>query len=78
MQLLEEHHSEINNIDVTIVCEDPVITRHVSRMKSATAGALNIPEGSLNIKGKTTEGMGFTGSREGIAAFAIVTIKTVK
>ncbi|MDR2598106.1 MAG: 2-C-methyl-D-erythritol 2,4-cyclodiphosphate synthase [Holosporales bacterium] len=72
--LLNQRCSTINNIDVTIVCETPKITNHSSSMKREVSRCLDICEDIINIKGKTTEGMGFTDHREGIVVYSIVTI----
>ncbi|MDR1288971.1 MAG: 2-C-methyl-D-erythritol 2,4-cyclodiphosphate synthase [Holosporales bacterium] len=72
--LLMQHNSSITHIDVTIVCESPRVADYSKNMKMEVSGCLEIREEIINIKGKTTEGMGFTGRREGIAVYSIVTI----
>jgi len=64
----------INNIDVTVIMEEPKLAPYAGQIISNLAGVLNIPAGRINIKAKTNEGMGFTGRGEGVAAFAIATI----
>ncbi|MBI5700700.1 2-C-methyl-D-erythritol 2,4-cyclodiphosphate synthase [Candidatus Saganbacteria bacterium] len=64
----------INNIDTTLVCEEPKIKPYVNQIKENIARILNIEEGKINIKGKTEEKMGFTGRKEGISAYAIALI----
>lgn len=64
----------INNIDTTLVCEEPKIKTYVNQIKENIARVLNIEVCKINIKGKTEEGMGFTGHKEGISAYAIVLI----
>ena len=61
---------EIVNIDSTVVCETPKISRYKLRMIEKLAEIMHIQPDSLMIKGKTTEKLGFTGRKEGIAAFA--------
>jgi len=58
-------------VDTTILAEDPRISPHEPAMRAAIAAALGIPEGNVGIKATTTEGLGFVGRREGIAAQAI-------
>ncbi|MDR1034654.1 MAG: 2-C-methyl-D-erythritol 2,4-cyclodiphosphate synthase [Holosporales bacterium] len=72
--LLKQSNSVINNIDVTIVCEFPRIDDYVDSMKREVSKYLEIREDAINIKGKTTEGMGFTGRQEGIAVYSVVII----
>jgi 2-C-methyl-D-erythritol 2,4-cyclodiphosphate synthase len=66
---------KIINIDVTIIAQEPKIAPHSETMKKAIAGALHLYPDQINVKGKTTETMGFTGRNEGIAALAIATIE---
>jgi 2-C-methyl-D-erythritol 2,4-cyclodiphosphate synthase len=70
-QLLTKHNIEIINIDAVIVCQKPKIAPYSGKMKEIISAACgNLPVSSISIKGKTTEGMGFTGTGEGIAALA--------
>jgi len=73
--MAEEKGFEINNVDSTIILQRPKLTAYAYEMTSNVAHVLNIPRGRVNIKGKTNEGMGFLGHDEGIAAFAVVTIR---
>jgi 2-C-methyl-D-erythritol 4-phosphate cytidylyltransferase/2-C-methyl-D-erythritol 2,4-cyclodiphosphate synthase len=65
----------INHVDVTIICERPKVGPHRDAMKSKIAEILDIDAGRVSVKATTTEGLGFTGRREGIAAQAIATVK---
>lgn len=71
---LETGYHTINNIDVSIITEQPKISDYSKEMKKAIAESLSIEIDQVNIKGKTTETLGFTGRKEGIAALAIATI----
>jgi 2-C-methyl-D-erythritol 2,4-cyclodiphosphate synthase len=62
------------NIDVTVIAQEPRIASYVARMKINIAEVLGIGAASVNIKGKTTEGLGFIGRKEGIAALAVATV----
>lgn len=62
------------NLDVTIICEAPKIGPHRAAMRSRIADILAIDEDRISVKATTTEGLGFTGRKEGIAAQAIVTL----
>jgi 2-C-methyl-D-erythritol 2,4-cyclodiphosphate synthase len=62
---------EVGNVDATIICELPKIQPYAARMATNIADDLNIEASAVNIKGKTTEKLGFTGRGEGIAAQAV-------
>lgn len=62
----------VGNVDATIVAQAPRIAPHASAMQANIAEDLGIDTGAVNIKGKTTEKLGFTGRGEGIAAQAVV------
>ena len=64
----------INHVDVTIICERPKVGPHRDAMTAKIAEILKIEPGRVSVKATTTEGLGFTGRREGIAAQAIATI----
>ena len=62
----------ISNLDITLICEAPKIKPHREAMRARTAELLGLPLGSVSVKATTTEGLGFTGRREGIAGQAAV------
>lgn len=61
----------IVNIDSTIICQEPKLRKYIDDMKINISKALNIDKDKINIKATTEEGLGFTGSKDGIAAKAI-------
>lgn len=65
----------IDHVDITLICEEPKIGPHRPAMRAAIAGMLRLAESRISIKATTTEKLGFTGRREGIAAQAIATIR---
>jgi 2-C-methyl-D-erythritol 4-phosphate cytidylyltransferase / 2-C-methyl-D-erythritol 2,4-cyclodiphosphate synthase len=65
----------INHVDVTIICERPKVGPHRDAMKAKIAEILQIEPSRVSVKATTTEGLGFTGRREGIAAQAIATVR---
>lgn len=69
--LLEEHNYVIENIDATIIAQRPKMMPHLPKMRENVAKALGIETDQVNIKATTEEGLGFTGSGEGISAQAI-------
>jgi len=66
---------EIVNADLTILCEAPRIAPHREAMRARIAEILGIDAGRIGVKATTTEGLGFTGRREGIAAMAIASVR---
>lgn len=62
----------LGNCDVTLICERPKIAPHASDMAAKLAGILGADPGRVSVKATTSEGLGFTGREEGIAAFASV------
>ena len=64
----------IVNLDVTLVCEAPKIAPYREAMRAAVAGIAEIPATRVSVKATTSEGLGFAGRGEGIAAFACATI----
>ncbi len=62
------------NVDVTLVCEQPRIKPHRAAMKARLAELLDLPLDAVSVKATTTEGMGFAGRQEGLAAQAIAAV----
>ncbi len=59
------------NVDATVIAQAPKLAPHIDAMRTATARALGIAPTLVNIKATTSEGLGFTGRGEGIAAMAV-------
>jgi 2-C-methyl-D-erythritol 4-phosphate cytidylyltransferase/2-C-methyl-D-erythritol 2,4-cyclodiphosphate synthase len=72
--LIRKKGAKIINIDLTIICEKPKISKHKSQMEEALAAVLNIDKNRVNVKATTTEKLGFLGRGEGIAAQAICNV----
>ena len=70
-ELLEQNNYVIENIDATIIAQRPKMLPHIPQMRKNVARALGIEESQVNIKATTEEGLGFTGSGEGISSQAI-------
>jgi len=66
----------VQNVDAVVIAETPRIAPRVEEMRRALAGALGIEIGRVSLKGTTTEGLGFTGRREGIASQAVALLGT--
>jgi 2-C-methyl-D-erythritol 2,4-cyclodiphosphate synthase len=59
------------NVDAVIVCEEPKIQPHREGMRKMIARIMEIDPERISVKGKTTEGLGFTGQRQGIESYAV-------
>lgn len=64
----------VNNVDVTIIAQVPKMASHIEKMRENVARVLEIELDRVNVKATTTEKLGFTGRKEGIAAEAIASI----
>ncbi len=72
--LVRERGWKVANVDATIVAERPHLTEHITAMRNAIASALRLDSDCVSIKATTEDGMGFTGSGDGIAAIAIASL----
>ena len=70
-QLLEENGYSVGNIDATIIAPRPKMAPHISKMRENIANTLGLELNQVNIKATTEEGLGFTGSGDGISAQAV-------
>ncbi len=75
--MVREKGFSISNIDTIIFAEAPKIGPYRKSMQENLATAVNIDPGCVNIKATTTEGLGFVGRREGIAAHAVVLLVAI-
>ena len=75
--LLEEHQFLIENIDATIIAQRPKMRPYIDTMLENIAKALKIEADQINVKATTEEGLGFTGSGEGISSQAICMLEKV-
>lgn len=71
---LTDNKLKIINADMTIIAQQPKINPHVDKMKALLSEDMGLDISQLNVKATTTEKMGFTGRKEGIAAMAVVLI----
>ncbi len=70
-----EHGWKIGNIDAVVIAQRPKLLPHVLQMRENIARALDIAVDQISVKGKTEEGLGFTGSGEGMAVHAVCLIE---
>jgi 2-C-methyl-D-erythritol 4-phosphate cytidylyltransferase/2-C-methyl-D-erythritol 2,4-cyclodiphosphate synthase len=73
--LVRQAGGVISHVDVTLICERPKIAPYRDAMRTRVAEILSIDMGRVSVKATTTEGLGFAGRREGIAAQAVATIR---
>lgn len=73
-ELVAAKGGRVENVDSTLVAEEPRVMKHAPAMKAKIAAALGIEPGAVGIKATTNEAMGFIGRREGIAAMAVATV----
>jgi len=65
----------VNNVDVTVVLEKPKLSPHIPAMRKTLESVLDLEADRISIKARTNEGMGFVGRGEGVAVFAVVSLK---
>ena len=75
VNLLKDKGARPINVDAVIVAEKPRLAPYINEMVKNIASCLGIEEERVNIKATTTEGLGFTGRGEGIAAYAVVLVE---
>jgi 2-C-methyl-D-erythritol 2,4-cyclodiphosphate synthase len=65
----------VNQVDVSVVAESPRIAPHREKIRARLASALGIDSASVSVKGKSNEGMGWIGRKEGLACIAVATLR---
>ena len=76
-KLLDEHMYVIENIDATIIAQRPKMAPHIGKMRENVAKVLGVEVDQINIKATTEEGLGFTGTGQGISSQAICAIEKI-
>ncbi len=77
MGLADKRGYKLGNLDATIIAQMPKMAPHIQTMRNNIAGVLNADTAQVNVKATTEEGLGFSGSGEGIAAHAVVLMTTL-
>lgn len=75
VDLVRARGGRLSNVDVTLICERPKVKPHRQAMRERLADILDLPLHAVSVKATTTEGLGFTGRGEGLAAQAVVLIE---
>lgn len=73
--LIAAERFEVGNVDCTVVAEEPALAPFVAQMRANLAGALGVTTDLVSVKAKRTEGLGFEGEGQGIAAYAVACIR---
>ena len=74
INLVRSKGFEIGNVDSTVVIERPRLRRHIADIRTSIAGVLEVAVDRVSVKATTSEGMGFVGTEEGVAAYAVCTL----
>jgi len=74
LSLADEAGARLTHIDVTLICQAPKIEPHREAMRQRLSELLRLPVAAISVKATTTEGLGFTGRGEGLAAQAVATV----
>ena len=74
VKLLGERGFSVGNVDATVLAQRPKLAPHISQMRDNLARTMGVDPSRVNIKATTEEGLGFTGSGEGMAAHAVALI----
>ena len=74
LKLMKERGGRLVHLDVTVICEKPKVGPHRPAMRARLAELTGLPLERISIKGKTTEGLGFTGRGEGLATQAVANV----
>lgn len=75
--ILEKKLLFVGNIDATVIAQKPKLAPYIEQMRAEIARVLGMSVDDINIKATTEEGLGFTGSGEGISAHAICSLDTI-
>ncbi|SDD59584.1 2-C-methyl-D-erythritol 2,4-cyclodiphosphate synthase/2-C-methyl-D-erythritol 4-phosphate cytidylyltransferase / 2-C-methyl-D-erythritol 2,4-cyclodiphosphate synthase [Terribacillus halophilus] len=74
-QLVKEKGYKLGNLDCTVIAQAPKMAPYIDQIRENVAGMLEAEPGQINVKATTTEQLGFTGRKEGIAAQAVVLLQ---
>jgi 2-C-methyl-D-erythritol 2,4-cyclodiphosphate synthase len=74
-EMAKKEAAKIIHIDSTIVAEEPKLSPYIEKMRKNIADVLQINTDQISVKATTTEGLGFTGRKEGISAYAVVLVE---
>jgi 2-C-methyl-D-erythritol 2,4-cyclodiphosphate synthase len=73
--MITKENASVVNVDSTIVAEEPKLSDYIQKMRENLSTALKLNVDQVSVKATTTEGMGFAGRKEGMAAYAVVLVE---
>ena len=76
VKIAHDERFTVNNLDATVVTQKPKLTTYLNDMEERLSGVLKVDPQVVNVKASTTEGLGFCGREEGLAAYAVVTLRS--
>lgn len=76
LRIMRRKRFKLVNADVTVVAQEPRLAPHYVAMRNNLSSRLGVPEGRISIKAATTERLGWVGQRKGMAATAVVLLRT--
>lgn len=76
-EVLGENGYAVGNVDATVLAQRPKLAPHIPAMRERLAQAMGIPAGRVSVKATTEEGLGFTGTGEGMAAHAVALLEDI-
>jgi 2-C-methyl-D-erythritol 2,4-cyclodiphosphate synthase len=74
VNILNDEGFLVTNIDSTVVCEEPRLSPYILKIRESLSKVVGIDISQVNVKAKTEEGLGFTGKKQGMAAYAVCLI----
>ncbi len=77
VEVMEGHGYQIGNVDMTIALQAPKVGKYIPEMIAILADILHTDRGNVSIKATTTEGLGFVGTKEGAAAYAVCLLEKI-
>lgn len=75
MKLIQEEKCKISNVDVTILLHKPKLRNYIDSMRDILSNIMEINKSQISVKATTTEGLGFVGREEGVAAHCVCILK---
>ena len=76
-ELIKAKNYSVVNIDSIIVAQKPKLAPHILKMRERLAEVLNVEVDAVSVKAKTEEGLGFTGTEQGISAYAVAALEKI-
>ena len=75
LKLVQEEKYQISNVDVTILLQKPKLRNYIDSMRDTLSNIMKINKSQISVKATTTEGLGFVGREEGVAAHCVCILK---